>query len=142
MNTTNKSQREKLILERLSSINFFWLDEMSVIERKVKMAKYGLNPMLERENDDEILPIEIKNDNEELENYRKELGDFLKDDTAYIKLRDDERQMHENAMKSMEVHHTLWEQFQIKSKEGEIDRRQELPYDSFISTLPDSEIPQ
>lgn len=132
-----KKSHIELLMDRISL-----MDEMNLLEKRVKMAKYGIDPMLERdleENDKR----ELQNQTEELLNYRKELGEFLSDDPEYIKLRDDEKKMYEDTEKAMQAHRAIWDTMEVEKKPGETDPR----YSTFSSTsfneLPnDLETPQ
>src|SRR5258706_3520069 len=122
-----KKNHIELLMDRISL-----MDEMSLLEKRVKMAKYGIDPMLDRDLEDSD-KFEMKNQIEELTSYRQELGDFLKNDSEYIKLKDNEKKMCEDTAKAIQSHNALWDKLKVEKKPGETDPR----YDSFSVTLPD-----
>lgn len=75
-----KKSHVEYLIERMELI-----DEMSLVDKRIKMANLGLDPMIERDDDRD--PIDIKNEEEELKSYREELSEFLKDDPQYLILK-------------------------------------------------------
>lgn len=116
-----KKSHIEMVMDRMSLI-----DEMTLLEKRIRMAKYGINPMIERDLDENDRR-ELQNQNEEQMSYRKELGDFLKDDSEYVKLRDEEMKLREDIVKNEKTHTSLWEQYEKKPEDCETDPR----YDSF-----------
>lgn len=115
-----KKNRFEVLIDRLSAY-----DELSIIEKRVRMAKYGINPMVERDDDRD--PAEIKNELAEMTNYRKELGDFLKDDPEYQELKA-KQDISVTEIDLYENKHNIMSTLPVENST--------IRYDSFQSTLP------